>query len=47
MHFVNLSFAATLFLYAFRGLIFIRFHWYFIILLHEYTYLWMQNFNKI
>ena len=42
MHFVNLSFAATLFLYAILGLIFIRFHWYFVILLHEYTYVKCQ-----
>jgi len=38
IHFVK-SFAATLFLYAIRGLNFIRFHWYFVILLHIYSYL--------
>ena len=41
MHFVKLSFAATLFLYAIRRLIFIWFHWYLVNLLHEYTGLWM------
>jgi len=41
VHFVNLSFAAALFLYAIRDLHFFRFHWYFAIFLQKYTYLWM------
>jgi len=34
MHLVNLSFVATFILYAIRGLVFIRFHSYVVILLH-------------